>query len=44
MDLVRTDVSDEIIASLIRVDRINELGTTLLVTANVVASSLFFPP
>jgi hypothetical protein len=44
--LVRTDVSEELIASIIRVTRIGELGTTyirflrcvfrLLVTANIV--------
>jgi hypothetical protein len=46
--LVRTDVSEELSASIIRVTRIGELGTTLavtsnrqtLVTANVVPSSL----
>jgi hypothetical protein len=32
--LVRTDVSEEIRASIIRVTRINELGTTLAVTSN----------
>jgi hypothetical protein len=32
--LVRTDVSDELSASLIRVTRISELGTTLAVTSN----------
>jgi hypothetical protein len=45
--LVRTDFSDELSASFIRVTRIGELGTTLavtslrqlLVTANVVPSS-----
>jgi hypothetical protein len=43
--LVRTDVSEELSASLIRVTRIGELGTTLrsvyrlLVTASVVGSS-----
>jgi hypothetical protein len=43
--LVTTDVSDEIVASIIRVERISELGTTqvvtsnLLVTANVVPNS-----
>jgi hypothetical protein len=36
--LVRTDVSEELIASFIRVTRIGELGTTL-VTASVVPSS-----
>jgi hypothetical protein len=45
--LVRTDVSEELRASIIRVTRIGELGTTLaisarrlLVTANDVPSSL----
>jgi hypothetical protein len=39
--LIRTDVSVELSASIIRVTRINELGTTrqLLVTASVVPSS-----
>jgi hypothetical protein len=46
--LVRTDVSEELSASIIKVTRIGELGTTklflrsmrwLLVTANVVSSS-----
>jgi hypothetical protein len=32
--LVGTDVSEELIASIIRVKRINELGTTLAVTSN----------
>jgi hypothetical protein len=32
--LVRTDVSDELSASIIRVTRINEIGTTLVVTSN----------
>jgi hypothetical protein len=32
--LVRTDVSEEISASFIRVPRIGELGTTLAVTSN----------
>jgi hypothetical protein len=32
--LVRTDVSDELSASIIRVARIGELGTTLAVTSN----------
>jgi hypothetical protein len=32
--LVRTDVSEERIASIIRVTRIGELGTTLAVTSN----------
>jgi hypothetical protein len=34
MALVRTDVSEEHIASIIRVIRIGELGTTLAVTSN----------
>jgi hypothetical protein len=47
--LVRTDVSEELSASFIRVTRIGELGTTLLrsmrrllVTASVVPSSPIF--
>jgi hypothetical protein len=32
--LVRTDVSEECITSIIRVTRIGELGTTLAVTSN----------
>jgi hypothetical protein len=32
--LVRTDVSDELSSSIIRVTRIGELGTTLAVTAS----------
>jgi demethoxyubiquinone hydroxylase (CLK1/Coq7/Cat5 family) len=32
--LVKTDVSEEHIASIIRVTRIGELGTTLVVTSN----------
>jgi hypothetical protein len=32
--LVRTDVSEELRASFIRVTRIGELGTTLAVTSN----------
>jgi demethoxyubiquinone hydroxylase (CLK1/Coq7/Cat5 family) len=34
MALVRTDVSEEFSASIIRVKRIGELGTTLVVTSN----------
>jgi hypothetical protein len=34
VDLVRTDVSDELSASFIKVTRIGELGTTLSVTSN----------
>jgi hypothetical protein len=37
--LVRTDVSEELSASFIRVTRIGELGKTTLVTASVVPSS-----
>jgi hypothetical protein len=33
VDLVRTDVSEELSASFIRVTRIGELGTTLAVTS-----------
>jgi hypothetical protein len=32
--LVRTDISEELSASFIRVTRIGELGTTLAVTSN----------
>jgi hypothetical protein len=32
--LVRTDVSEELSASIIKVTRIGELGTTLVVTSN----------
>jgi hypothetical protein len=32
--LVRTDVSEQLIASFIRVTRIDETGTTLAVTSN----------
>jgi hypothetical protein len=32
--LVRTDVSEELIASIIKVTRIDELGTALAVTSN----------
>jgi hypothetical protein len=34
VDLVRTDVSEELSASIIRVTRIGELRTTLAVTSN----------
>jgi ABC-type taurine transport system substrate-binding protein len=34
VDLVRTDVSEELSASFIRVTRIGELGTTLAVSSN----------
>jgi hypothetical protein len=44
VDLVRTDVSEESIASIIRMKIIGELHSLLLllVTANVVPSSLIF--
>jgi hypothetical protein len=41
--LVRTDDSEERIASIIRVERIGELGTALAVTSNAVPSSQFHP-
>jgi hypothetical protein len=34
MALVKTDVSEELSASIIRVTRIGELGTTLVITSN----------
>jgi hypothetical protein len=34
VDLVRTDVSEELSASIIRLTRIGELGTTLAVNSN----------
>jgi hypothetical protein len=34
--LVRSDVSQELITSIIRMTRIGELGTTLAVTSNIV--------
>jgi hypothetical protein len=34
VDLVRTDVSEELSASIIRMTRIGELGTTLVITSN----------
>jgi hypothetical protein len=34
VDLVRTDVSEELSASFIRVTRLGELGTMLVVTSN----------
>jgi hypothetical protein len=34
VDLVRTDISEELSASFIKVIRIGELGTTLAVTSN----------
>jgi hypothetical protein len=37
VDLVRTDVSEELSASFIKVTRIDELGTTLAVTSNEVS-------
>jgi hypothetical protein len=38
--LVRTDVSEELSASILRMTGVGELETTLAVTANVVPSSL----
>jgi hypothetical protein len=40
--LVRTDVSEELIASFISVTRIGELGTTLAVTSNRRTVRYFF--
>jgi hypothetical protein len=40
--LVRTDVSEEVSASIIRVTRISKLGTTLAVTSNR-RTHYFFP-
>jgi hypothetical protein len=37
--LVRTDVSEELSASFIRVKRIGELGTTVAITSNVACVS-----
>jgi hypothetical protein len=37
--IVRTDVSEEFSTSIISVIRIGELGTTLLITANVFSNS-----
>jgi hypothetical protein len=34
LDLVRTDVSEELSASIIRLTRIDELGTTLALSSN----------
>jgi hypothetical protein len=34
MDLVRTEISEELSVSIIKVTRIGELGTTLAVTSN----------
>jgi hypothetical protein len=38
--LVRTDVSEELSASFIRVTRIGEIGTTLAVTSNRICAAL----
>jgi hypothetical protein len=38
--LVRTDVSEELSASIIRVTRISELGTTLVVTSSLILVTL----
>jgi hypothetical protein len=40
--LVRTDVSEKLIASIIRVTRISELGTTLAVTSGVTSQKTAF--
>jgi hypothetical protein len=40
--LVRTDVSEELSASFIRVTRIGELGTTLAVTAKFLPNVRFY--
>jgi hypothetical protein len=42
--LVRTDVSEELSASFIRVTRIGELGTTLAITSNRQLRMLFVVP
>jgi hypothetical protein len=34
VDVLRTDVSEEHIASIVRVEKISDLGTTLAVTSN----------
>jgi hypothetical protein len=39
---VRTDVSEELSASFVRVTRIGELGTTLAVTSNRRTFTLYF--
>jgi hypothetical protein len=41
VDLVRTDVSEELSASFIRVTRIGELGTTLAVISNRPSDATF---
>jgi ABC-type molybdate transport system permease subunit len=41
--LVKTDVSEELSASIIRVTRIGELGTTLTVTSNRRTETSVFP-
>jgi hypothetical protein len=38
--LVRTDISEQHIASIIRVTKIGELGTTLEVTSNQVSANI----
>jgi hypothetical protein len=35
MALVRAEISDELLASIIRVERINEIGTTLTITGDI---------
>jgi hypothetical protein len=47
MVLVRTDVSEELFSSIIRVTRIGELGTTLAVTSNLrtlLRNTMYFVP
>jgi hypothetical protein len=39
--LVRTDVSEELSASIIKMTRIGELGTTLAITSNRPVGSFF---
>jgi hypothetical protein len=39
--LVRTDVSEEHIASIVRVKRISKLGTTLIITLRASVASYF---
>jgi hypothetical protein len=38
--LVRTDISEQLIASIIRVERISDIWTTLAVTSNVLLRSV----
>jgi hypothetical protein len=41
--LVRTDASEELSASIIRVTRIGELGTTLAVTSSYLTRDIYGP-